>query len=476
MARPHPNLPSPPIYTAALPDFGTGWNQHTDDSLMPFSGSPLCYNIEVEQGTLTRATGFAGATLAGLAMAAAPATPYRVLLYRGDAQSQGEVLYLLTATNLYAPLLFAGALTWQSILTLPSGTTQGYAVNYIRDGSNMLVVGRGTDMITYSGTGTSCQLLTGRPAFTRAALHYERLFGVGEATHPGRVYFSAQFDPTDFTVSATKGGYIDILGDRGKALDIVSFADSLYIFWQYGITRLDAYDLQSDFAVRDCVRLQSELIPGSVQVCGGEILFACRNGIYSFNGSSLALRSQKISRFFNPLALSSLEADSAWFSGRYYLSLPVAGGSLVRYQPNDRFALFTGYYPRQFKVLRTQSDGEGLLFCQSNRLYCYNGADTYADTPIAARWDTPLSHLGRPETVKRLTGLSLPVSGQGSLRVTVRTEAQERVYEIALRDTRRVVSLPVNLRGRYIGLRLENVGGGAFTLGMPQLFYTPGRD
>ena len=75
----------------------------------------------------------------------------------------------------------------------------------------------------------------------------QRLFGVGNALLPNRIYFSKQYQPSDFTVSAEAGGYIDVLPDYGSAVDIVTFGNSIYIFWQYGVTRLKAFGYQERF-------------------------------------------------------------------------------------------------------------------------------------------------------------------------------------------------------------------------------------
>lgn len=71
------------------------------------------------------------------------------------------------------------------------------------------------------------------------------------------------------------------------------------MFWQYGITRVKAYNYQSEFTVSDIYSCDSEILKDSVCLCSDQIIFAAKDGVYAFDGYSVQRISDKISGIIN---------------------------------------------------------------------------------------------------------------------------------------------------------------------------------
>ena len=112
----------------------------------------------------------------------------------------------------------------------------------------------GTDVIIFSKSGggiciydgVTATVVNDAPIITSMCVHNERLFvttgGVDNA-----LWFSDDFDPTNWNVSLTEAGFIDMNDFRGDMKRVVSFGDYLYVFRTFGITRITAYSDQRLF-------------------------------------------------------------------------------------------------------------------------------------------------------------------------------------------------------------------------------------
>lgn len=72
-------------------------------------------------------------------------------------------------------------------------------------------------------------VVEGAPKVVSMCLHYERLFAIVEGERV-QLRFSDDLNPTNWTTSATEGGYIELLDERGPMNKVLSFGDYLYVF------------------------------------------------------------------------------------------------------------------------------------------------------------------------------------------------------------------------------------------------------
>lgn len=166
-------------------------------------------------------------------------------------------------------------------------------------------------------------------AITDLCTHYERVYAVVDGARPS-VWFSDAFDPYNWNVSLEEGGYIQLDGSLGKVLRVISFADYVFIFCEYGIYRLTAFADQLQFSVKrvhcDCGRIYKD----SICVCGTLVLFATFDGLYCLDGYDV----KKLTDRVDTLIEGVDEIRSAYCRGVYYMSFSK--------EHEDAFYSFTG--------------------------------------------------------------------------------------------------------------------------------------
>ena len=108
-------------------------------------------------------------------------------------------------------------------------------------------------------------------------VHGERLFLTDSSNH-NSLWFSDDFDPTNWNVSLSEAGFIDMIGEKGRLLKVISFGGYIYVFRSYGITRVTAYGNQKSFSVADLFVSSGKIRGESITVCGDCVLFFASDG------------------------------------------------------------------------------------------------------------------------------------------------------------------------------------------------------
>ncbi len=155
------------------------------------------------------------------------------------------------------------------------------------------------------------------PSIVTAATHAGRLFAtVKEDGY--RVYFSDELDPTNWNINEFDGGYIELNDDRGKLRKLIESNKYLYGIREFGISRISAWGLQSDFIVNNLYLSTGKIYANTATLCGSIILLLCKDGLYYFNGYSM----QKIHLGFEKLftGQDNENALGAFIDGKYYLA------------------------------------------------------------------------------------------------------------------------------------------------------------
>ncbi len=461
--------------------FAGGIDQEPDEQCARTDSSPEAYNVRTDNGALSRCTGFGAAKKYNAAagkVLPVPALPVQgdIFIYR---EKENDTLLLRAAGGEYREKYDAdsdGLIFKKTSVLDCSGTT--YAVNYQSDSGAELICGGPTqDMMRSTPLKTS--VCEGSPKMYRAVIYAERLFGVGNTLLPNRIYFSKQYQPSDFTVSAEAGGYIDVLPDYGSAVDIVTFGNSIYIFWQYGVTRLKAFGYQSDFVLSDCYRCSAEILRGTVQVCTDRIIFAAADGVYSFDGESVRKISRPVKSFFDS---RTSKVTSACFRDCYYIAMysPAYAGEnanvLLKYDLHTaKWELYVGPEVRRLFCI-SRSGQEQLMFLGAgNRLYAFDGSDSYDGSAINSKWVSPMNALGRPDMLKRSRCVIIGAQGSGRLKLTLSSERGSACKHVVLGPERRIYRVPLRVLGQMLSLTVENDGGNDFTAAAPMVVFTAER-
>lgn len=281
------------------------------DGVGGYAYSACSYNFDVSHGDLRCCKGFKSCGITGF-----PAKPLKVYFYRRfNASGAADDRILFYCANKYICDYNTITGTFKIVAALRySSAPQGVCYNF--NGEDVIIFSSdGGDMKVYDGENVSS--VTGAPSVSSMCVHNERLF-LTDGAQNNSLWFSDDFDPTNWNVSLSEAGFIDMSGYRGRLLKVISFGGYLFVFRSFGITRVTAYGDQSAFSVNDLFVSSGKIYGNSITVCGDCVLFFASDGLYRFDG----LTARRISddyRDFTDLTYGGVKGE--YYGGRAYFIL-----------------------------------------------------------------------------------------------------------------------------------------------------------
>lgn len=294
-------------------------------------------------------------------------------------------------------------------------------------------------------------------------VHYERLFATVDG-EKNAVWFSQDLDPTNWAIDGTGAGFIEMLDERGCLNKVISFLDYVYIFRDYGITRLTAYADESEFSVAHLFSSSGKIYSETVSVCGDIVMMLTDNGIYSFNGISTNRLDINIDNLLK--GIDNSNAKACFYNGKYFLALKLKyddapileedreGGCvnnslLVIDIETGGFTLTRGIDVSYLCPVLT-SEQSKLIFClrgsQSTKLAELSESGKYFDLNFPKAWYSPMNDLGYPNKVKLIKDIY--ITTEYDCKVDVRTDKVTKSYLVKAGENR----LRVNLRANTLAI------------------------
>lgn len=111
-------------------------------------------------------------------------------------------------------------------------------------------------------------------------------------------------------------GYIILDDDIGYARKVLTYDEDVYVFRDYGITKI--MNTKGSFSINQIYVSNTRILPNTVCLCGNEILFMTKEGIYSFNGANVAKLDVDISKY---LIKNNNNAYASSLGEMYYVAL-----------------------------------------------------------------------------------------------------------------------------------------------------------
>jgi hypothetical protein len=316
------------------------------------------------------------------------------------------------------------------------------SVNYNYDGRDILLISsKNSTVLLDEGDASYVQ---NSPHFSSLTKHYERVYGTVYG-NKRQVWFSDDFNPLNWTVSNTEGGYIDFNDEGGAVIKVVSFSNYLFIFREYEILRLRAFGDQNDFSLSKLFVATGRIFEDTVTIAGDKIMFMADDGVYEFNGETARKVFTDINAFFN---LPQVRPSGCYMHGKYYLAC------LLRF-PNQQSTAFLDEIGRAYSVnALVEFDLEKRIFSimrgvdiyallavsigRDSRIFTLfsdepartvgnvESSASYFDAPLEALWQSPESDLGYPGRKKVIRSININV---GSRPVTVGISVDGKRYE-----------------------------------------------
>ena len=468
-----------------------GPNMHDDEAVMDFSESPDAINVRIDGGRLKRIKGFGAATWLKngeqVLLRQLPESVVRLFEFQAsDPDDEGYKNFYFSGTegNLYR---FAYDSTLKKIgaVKVESESAETGIYTYFtqfKQGKDncALLGGPECGPYIYKENGKYAPVPgENKPKMKRTAMHYGRMFGVGDPGYPQRIWFSAIDDPGNFTVSETAGGYIDITDMIGNATDIISYFDTLYVFCRYGIAALNTLSVQSDFSLENIYYSDSEILAGSICVCGNRILFATRYGVYALSGNTVTKVSEKIDGFFENMACR--EETSVYFAGQYFLSFTKndgATGMLIFDLTSGLWQIFSGTMPSSMAVFRGKNEEKLLMSQGESGVVPQWGAGNFLTNSgvIMSSWKSPVNDWGVSDSTKHIREVHLTASGSGTLTVKLIADGTAQLRTVSLDSADKLFRIPFDIEGNLVGFELINSAGNDFSVGPVTFIYTLKRE
>ena len=261
---------------------------------------------------------------------------------------------------------------------------------------------------------------------------------------PYTLIYSAPFEPTDFENTIDESGRLYFSSERGEIIDLATFENDLYVFFEYGIMRLGISGAAREFKPTGITYRGGRIFENSIGVSGNSLYFLTENGVKRLVGN-------EVKDAFSGLEILPKKEGQRCAFARF------CDGFLLQFidkSDKEQVGVFhsdgeNGY----FAFENTKIDGLSFV---DGKTYCQNGDDVYwivadGELPIRETYsfvtELDFGVTGR-KTLKNLT-----IEGKDKISLTVKSEFGERTWETDLKDARD--RLKIGLRGEWFSLRFS---------------------
>ena len=362
-------------------------------------------------------------------------------------------------------------------------TSEPNALYYNIDGEDVMLVSSATDgMFTFKPANSS-QLLADAPKIISICRHYERVFAIEEGKR-NKLVFSANLDPTNWDISIDDAGYIEIIDDRGCLQKVVSFNDYVYIFKEYGISRLSAYGDQTEFNVSHLFISSVKLYGETVTVCGNKILLLAKDGIHSFDGYSTKKLNLGIDSLFE--GVSNECANGLYYNNKYYLAcrLNFNDGEKIGcenyeggYKNNalieldlstNEISITRGVDIASMVVLEGENFSK-VAVCfngeHSKKIGELNKSGCVFGQALSKKWVSPKSNMGYPTKVKQIKECFIKTKGPCKIKIC--TDKQTKEFNVMPKEVSQRIKL--GMTGEQIEVSFMSDYLGETLISCPQI-------
>lgn len=468
-------------------------NTDTDEAILPYKEAKLSYNFNVKNGALCTGYGVKELTLPKLTLPGERVikTPgkdikqlwkyryYNQIDKRDDSQivcmdSDGQLYYVLLQDNSSACCPIFRQTPFKGIPT---------AINYRLNSIDTLIFSSEEDGMWKYATNFGLTEVEDSPHIVSMCLHYERLFAVvgGERN---RLAFSANLDPTNWKADLSNGGFIDLQDERGALQKVITFNDYVYVFRDYGVTKVSAYGDQTDFSVSQLFVSSVKLYGNTVTVCGNKIMLLTRDGIHSFDGYS----THKLNLGINEL-FKNVENDSA--CGVYYKNKFLLACKL-NFNDDEKVGCenYDGGYVNNALIeldlvtnelsITRGVDISSMVVVDDPRfakvVVCLNGEHSKKfgelcedgcvfGQPLTKKWVSPKSNMGYPTKIKHIK--ECLIKSKSPCTIVIKTEKETKNFEVLGKEMSQRIKL--NMIGEQIEVSFKSNTSEQTYISCPQI-------
>ncbi len=318
----------PSYYTKKfqLFDFSKGVNGSATESLLSPSIAKKSFNFCLNNGGLTDGVGVEQFSIKigeNLISPTLPngVIPLKLFFYKRydyvNENADDRLLAYCDNGKVYQCFLYKNQGEMEEIIGLEfSGEPNGVCYKY--NGDDVIILSFSDQFKLFDGE--SVLVVEGVPEITSMCVHGERLFVTtgGEQTS---LWFSDDFNPTDWFVSLSQAGFIDFQDGRGRLLKAISFNDYVYLFRSYGISRVYAYGEQANFSTAGLFLGSGRIFDKAIISCGDKIIYLAEDGFYAFDGYNSVRILSGLDKFLK--GVDNSDAQGKFYNGNLFVNLNV---------------------------------------------------------------------------------------------------------------------------------------------------------
>ncbi len=442
-----------------------------DESVTGLEYAKRCHNFAFEKGALSGKIGIDAASgyfafpskirheYPAFASDKQIAKMFQYRKLKGDSGAPDDrLVVVLSDGSVWYTSMFKTD-TWHAFedFSLPKDAE---GVNYNYKSKDVLLVSSSDEglFIVNDETVTYC---ANAPKFTSIAVHNERVFGTVNGQN-NQLWFSDDFDPSNWKVSQTEAGYINFADDLGKAIKATSFLNYLYVFREYGILRLTAYGNQNDFIMKKVFTDTGKIYKDSIVTCGDKIMFCAEDGVYAFDGYDAV----KIGKEF-PVVANKREVAAGYLDNCYYLACDIdeidaeGNNAVIRFDTETKdVSVLAGVRVSGFCSVKTQNGADVLCSFADDfkhRIGMMSKSGKMFDTVTTKTYESPESTLSSPY-FKTVRGVSIYT--KYPLKLEVVLDGKQFEFDVKGSDKQQYV--PVEKCGVRVKLKIKSTAQNAY--------------
>ena len=314
-------------------------------------------------------------------------------------------------------------------------------------------------------TATRKLVYTDIPKFTNVCYHYDKLFAITSEISNALVYSTEQ-NITKWTEDNLSR--IQFHDDRGRLLKLMSFNDNLYIFREFGITRVSQYSMRSDFEIDHMYQSQCYIYPETIAICGDKVIFLARDGLYEFDGNNVKKmpvpcldRSQIV--FGKPTGIA--------YNNCYFVALKMdfdgealdsekgefVNNAVLIYDCNsDSVEIMRGIDVNMFAVINSVKNTKLIAIFRGkykNLIGEFVKNGKFFDDSSIKKWTSGFSDLGYPNKLKHVEEIN--IKAKADCIVTIKSECGEKSYNVKGKDYSQRIK--TDIKGKFFQISFQSM-------------------
>ena len=312
-------------------NFLCNMNCDDDEYSLTSNSARICYNTKTTNGALTHGNGFeelilpASRTIITRTRKMIYSTEYTIkkiwrYAYYSELNEQEDFMLVALGSNnkLYYTSLFIGSRRWDELSEYVFNEPPT-AMAFRIDGKDVIGFVSPSDQMLVWYCDEYPYQVEKVPNFLSICYHNNRLFAI-EKDNSNLVRFSSKRNPLDWTTSIleTGGGSVELNDYKGKLKNLVSLADNLYIFRDFGISRIGTFTSKLNYNAVNIYTSSCKIYCSTACVCGSMVYFLAEDGLYYFDGYNVFKVNIKFQSLFN--GVNQDNANTCYHNGNLYIA------------------------------------------------------------------------------------------------------------------------------------------------------------